>query len=183
MTVAELDARCKPKLTHCNSPLLQKGFEIDTSELSSRLSVDIYTSLDILFTGHSRSARVSEAVGRPPLSLYWKQFSAYHPRGLKNVAQFCLNVHTLKVELLHHHHHHHHHPGFAGLFLAHFPRVLQWVLGTNTCKNLPCLLVVNLVKAGETVSPATDQLEIRAIGYQCKPKVEQATWKGDIFML
>eukprot|EP00983_Pelagomonas_calceolata_P122954 1160955-Pelagomonas_calceolata.AAC.5 len=31
-----------------------------------------------------------------------------------------------------------------------------WVLGTNTCRNLSCLHVVNLVKAGENVSPATD---------------------------
>mmetsp|Transcript_29129 Transcript_29129/g.75393 ORF Transcript_29129/g.75393 Transcript_29129/m.75393 type:complete len:115 (+) Transcript_29129:166-510(+) len=30
-------------------------------------------------------------------------------------------------------------------------------------------IVVNLVKADENVSPATDQLGVRAVGHQCKP--------------
>eukprot|EP00983_Pelagomonas_calceolata_P050602 1142050-Pelagomonas_calceolata.AAC.8 len=53
-----------------------------------------------------------------------------------------------------------HHPCLAGLFLAHVPNVLQWVQGTTLVET--CLLAVNLVKAGESVTPATDQLEIGA---------------------
>eukprot|EP00983_Pelagomonas_calceolata_P004097 132644-Pelagomonas_calceolata.AAC.10 len=33
-------------------------------------------------------------------------------------------------------------------YLACVPDVLQWVLGTNTCRNLSCLLVVKIIKAG-----------------------------------
>eukprot|EP00983_Pelagomonas_calceolata_P014545 462506-Pelagomonas_calceolata.AAC.1 len=49
----------------------------------------------------------------------------------------------------------------ASFFLADVPDILQWMLGTNTYVTLPFPYVetCNLV---ENVSPATDQLEIRA---------------------